>query len=161
MSEAQFLKIQALIQKGSEREAEAEIVLLTHRVVEKHVNAAIAQIEAAGAKEVLSPIFGMPTAKKLSDLDYVLEGKVPAGRVECMAFHPLGSAKMATTPGAGVVKPTGETWAVENLFVCDGSILPTSIGVNSQLPIMAVALRVARQIVAANNPKSNTNSRAA
>ena len=99
---------------------------------------------AAGAKEVLSPIFGMPTAKKLSDLDYVLEGKVPAGRVECMAFHPLGSAKMATTPDAGVVKPTGETWAVENLFVCDGSILPTSIGVNSQLPIMSVALMLAQ-----------------
>lgn len=101
---------------------------------------------AAGAKEVLSPIFGMPTAKKLSDLDYVLEGKVPAGRVECMAFHPLGSAKMATTPEAGVVKPTGETWAVENLFVCDGSILPTSIGVNSQLPIMSVALMLAQSM---------------
>ena len=40
------ISIEALIQKGSEREAEAEIVLLTHRVVEKHVNAAIAQIEA-------------------------------------------------------------------------------------------------------------------
>ena len=40
------ISIEALIQKGSERGAEAEIVLLTHRVVEKHVNAAIAQIEA-------------------------------------------------------------------------------------------------------------------
>ncbi|MDF2697060.1 MAG: putative oxidoreductase, partial [Labilithrix sp.] len=46
-----------------------------------------------------------------------------------------------------VVKPTGETWAVENLFVCDGSILPTSIGVNSQLPIMTVAMMLARGIV--------------
>ncbi|MEN9984629.1 MAG: hypothetical protein RI925_131 [Pseudomonadota bacterium] len=40
------ISIEALIQKGSEGGAEAEIVLLTHRVVEKHVNAAIAQIEA-------------------------------------------------------------------------------------------------------------------
>ena len=40
------ISIEALIQKGSEREAEAEIVLLTHSVVEKRVNAAIAQIEA-------------------------------------------------------------------------------------------------------------------
>jgi hypothetical protein len=99
---------------------------------------------AAGAKEVLSPVFGMQPAKKLSDLDYVLEGKVPASRVECMAFHPLGSAKMAITPEAGVVKPTGETWQVDNLFVCDGSILPTSIGVNSQLPIMTVAMMLAQ-----------------
>ena len=101
---------------------------------------------AAGAKEVLSPIFGMPTAKKLSDLDYVLEGKVPASKVECMAFHPLGSAKMSKTKEGGVVKPTGETWAVENLFVCDGSVLPTSIGVNSQLPIMSVAMMLAQGI---------------
>jgi len=61
-----------------------------------------------------------------------------------MAFHPLGSAKMSSTRGAGVVKPTGETWAVDNLFVIDGSVLPTSIGVNSQLPIMGVATMLAQ-----------------
>lgn len=103
---------------------------------------------AAGAREVLTPIFGMPTVTKEADLDYLLEGKIRANRVECMAFHPLGSAKMARTREAGVVKPTGETWDVENLFVCDGSILPTSIGVNSQLPIMAVAMMLARGLAA-------------
>lgn len=103
---------------------------------------------AAGAREVLTPIFGMPTVKKEADLAFLLEGKIPASRVECMAFHPLGSAKMSTTRAAGVVKPTGETWDVENLFVCDGSVLPTSIGVNSQLPIMTVAMMLARGIAA-------------
>jgi choline dehydrogenase-like flavoprotein len=65
-----------------------------------------------------------------------------------MAFHPLGSAKMSTAPEAGVVKTTGETWDVENLFVIDGSILPTSIGVNSQLPIMGISMMLARGLVA-------------
>jgi choline dehydrogenase-like flavoprotein len=60
-----------------------------------------------------------------------------------MAFHPLGSAKMSTRPNGGVVRPSGETWDVENLFVADGSVLPTSIGVNSQLGIMAVARAIA------------------
>jgi hypothetical protein len=101
---------------------------------------------AAGARELLLPIFGAPAIRKREDLDFLLEGKVPARRFECMAFHPLGSAKMASDPRAGVVKPTGETWDVENLFVCDGSVLPTSIGVNSQLPIMSVALMLARGI---------------
>jgi choline dehydrogenase-like flavoprotein len=101
---------------------------------------------AAGAREVLTPVFGMPTVKKAADLDFLLEGKLAASKVECMAFHPLGSAKMATSPEAGVVKPTGETWAVDNLFVCDGSVLPTSIGVNSQLPIMTVSMKLARGI---------------
>jgi len=101
----------------------------------------------AGAREVLLPIFGMPTIKKRKDLDFLLEAKLPASRVECMAFHPLGSAKMSTTRESGVVKPTGETWDVDNLFVIDGSILPTSIGVNSQLPIMGVSMMLARSLV--------------
>jgi choline dehydrogenase-like flavoprotein len=103
---------------------------------------------AAGAKEVLLPIFGMSAVKSEKDLAFLEEGKLAAGRVECTAFHPLGSARMSATEEAGVVKPTGETWAVENLFVCDGSILPTSIGVNSQVPIMSVAVMLARQIAA-------------
>ena len=40
------ISIEALIQKGSEREAEAEIVLLTHPRGGKARHAAIAQIEA-------------------------------------------------------------------------------------------------------------------
>jgi choline dehydrogenase-like flavoprotein len=72
----------------------------------------------------------------------------PMRRIECTAFHPLGSAKMSTDPRGGVVRETGETWQVDNLFVADGSVLPTSIGVNSQLPIMAVAHKIASGIAA-------------
>jgi choline dehydrogenase-like flavoprotein len=101
---------------------------------------------AAGAREVLLPIFGLTTVKKEKDLEFLLEAKIPAAKVECTAFHPLGSAKMSKTPEGGVVKPTGETWGVENLFVCDGSVLPTSIGVNSQLPVMSISMMLARGI---------------
>lgn len=40
------ISIEALIQKGSERDGQAEIVLLTHRVVERRVQSAMARIEA-------------------------------------------------------------------------------------------------------------------
>ena len=40
------ISIEALIQKGSTSDSSAEIVILTHRVKEKHVNAAIDAIEA-------------------------------------------------------------------------------------------------------------------
>ena len=96
------------------------------------------------------PIFGMPTVKKVEDLDFLGPGspnELPASRIECLAFHPLGSAKMSTTREASVVKPTGETWDVENLFVIDGSILPTSVGVSSQLPIMGISMMLARGLV--------------
>ena len=102
----------------------------------------------AGAREVLLPIFGGTTATKESDLDFLAQRRVRASRVECMAFHPLGSARMSSDARGGVVKPSGETWAVENLFVVDGSILPTSIGVNSQLPVMGIAMMLAHGIAA-------------
>jgi choline dehydrogenase-like flavoprotein len=101
----------------------------------------------AGAREVMLPIFGTTTFKKASELDFLTESPPRANRVECMAFHPLGSAKMSLTDRGGVVKPTGETWGVDNLYVADGSVLPTSIGVNSQLPIMSVALMIVRGIL--------------
>ncbi|MGL6070542.1 ACT domain-containing protein, partial [Craterilacuibacter sp.] len=40
------ISIEAVIQKGSVSDGSAEVVLLTHRVVEKQINTAIAAIEA-------------------------------------------------------------------------------------------------------------------
>jgi choline dehydrogenase-like flavoprotein len=66
-----------------------------------------------------------------------------ARRIECIAFHPLGSARMATDARRGVVDESGRSYEVEGLYIADGSILPTSIGVNSQVPIMTMATRLA------------------
>jgi choline dehydrogenase-like flavoprotein len=102
---------------------------------------------AAGAKEVLAPVFGMSSIKTESELEALEERPPKAHKIECLAFHPLGSAKMSKDERDGVVKPTGETWAVKNLIVGDGSVLPTSIGVNSQLPIMGMAMRTAQGLM--------------
>jgi choline dehydrogenase-like flavoprotein len=99
---------------------------------------------AAGAKEVLLPVFGSSTFKSPSELDFLTDRPPSAKRIECMAFHPLGSAKMSIDPRGGVVKPSGEAWSCDNLFIADGSVLPTSIGVNSQVPIMSMTLKIAR-----------------
>ena len=103
---------------------------------------------AAGAREIMLPIFGAAPIKSPRELEALVASAPSTRKVECMSFHPLGSAKMSAEPGHGVVKPSGETWSTRNLFVADGSVLPTSIGVNSQLPVMALALRIARGIAA-------------
>jgi choline dehydrogenase-like flavoprotein len=42
-----------------------------------------------------------------------------------------------------VVDPDGQSFEVRDLYVADGSVLPTSLGVNPQLSIMAMATRIA------------------
>jgi choline dehydrogenase-like flavoprotein len=62
-----------------------------------------------------------------------------AGQVVLGSFHIMGSARMAGHPTLGACDPTGQTYDVRNVVVCDGSTFPTSSGVNPQISIMAIA----------------------
>ncbi|MBS2016405.1 MAG: GMC family oxidoreductase [Deltaproteobacteria bacterium] len=97
---------------------------------------------AAGAREVVLPVLGQPavTPDTLRTLD--LE-RVPGKMIECASQHPLGTCRMGTSPHHAVVDPNGQTYELRDLYVADGSILPTSLGVNPQLSIMAMATRIA------------------
>lgn len=97
----------------------------------------------AGAKEVYVPVFGVPPVKSRTEARALEQSSIDARSIECMAFHPLGSARVAREARGGVVDERGETFDAQNLFVADGSVLPTSIGVNSQVPIMSMATRIA------------------
>ncbi len=113
---------------------------------------------AAGAREVLMPIFGLAPLKSPDELKRV-QADIPARLFETVAFHPLGSARLGTDASRAVVAPSGETFDLPGLFVADGSLFPTSIGVNSQLPIMAVATKIAwglRERLSAGRPASRT-----
>ena len=60
--------------------------------------------------------------------------------------HPCGTLAMAGDPARGVVDSAGRAHGVENLWIADASVFPTSMGVNPSLTIAALALRVADQI---------------
>lgn len=96
----------------------------------------------AGAKSVLLPIYGQRPLTGPDDLKGI-DARIPARLFESAAFHPLGSARMGVDPRSAVVSPAGESFDLPGLYVADGSLFPTSIGVNSQLPIMAVATKIA------------------
>ena len=89
------------------------------------------------------PFYGFDGMKSPDELSKLDPDRVPARLAECAAFHPLGSARMGTDAAHGVVDPQGQAFDVAGLYVSDGSLFPTSIGVNSQLPIMTVATRIA------------------
>jgi choline dehydrogenase-like flavoprotein len=60
--------------------------------------------------------------------------------------HNLGVARMGTDPKTSVCNPWGRTHDVENLFVSDGSVLPSSGSGNPTLTIVALTLRQADHI---------------
>jgi enediyne biosynthesis protein E9 len=62
--------------------------------------------------------------------------------------HPLGGARMAESADLGVVDDTGAVYGYEGLYCIDGSIIPTSLGVNPSLTISAVSERCAQRLVA-------------
>ncbi len=63
--------------------------------------------------------------------------------------HPLGGCRMADFGEAevGVVDPNGEAFTNPNLFVVDGGIIPSALGVNPSLTIAAVAERIADRLI--------------
>jgi choline dehydrogenase-like flavoprotein len=63
------------------------------------------------------------------------------------AAHPLGGCRMAATPELGVVDDSGAIHGYEGLYCIDGSIVPTSLGVNPSLTIAALSERCAEKLV--------------
>ena len=63
--------------------------------------------------------------------------------------HPMSTLPMARDPRRGVVDGELRWHGVPNLWVADGSVFPTSIGVPPQIAIYTVGRRAARAIVAA------------
>jgi 2-methyl-1,2-propanediol dehydrogenase len=69
-----------------------------------------------------------------------------AGRYAPPAWHLLGTCRMGTDPEISVTNQWGQTWEVPNLYLMDGSLLPTGAAVNPTSTIAALALRNASRL---------------
>lgn len=92
------------------------------------------------------PVLGFEHLRSLADVDRFERAKVPARHMDLTAYHPLGTARMGVDPLQSVVNVDHELHDLNNLFVCDGSVVPSSLGVNPQVTIMALSLRAAEGI---------------
>jgi len=70
--------------------------------------------------------------------------------------HLVGGARMATDQHHGVVDASQRSFAVPNLIICDGSVLPTQGSANPALTIMALAARCADLLVQGARTGSRT-----
>jgi choline dehydrogenase-like flavoprotein len=59
-----------------------------------------------------------------------------------IANHVLGGARFGTDPDDSVLDPDCRAWGVDNLYVTDGSFMPTSGSANPTLTIQANSFRV-------------------
>jgi choline dehydrogenase-like flavoprotein len=64
--------------------------------------------------------------------------------------HQMGTMRMGHDPDSSVIDPGGRFHGIPNLYVADGSVLPTSGGYNPTLTIQALAWRTASRIARAN-----------
>jgi choline dehydrogenase-like flavoprotein len=80
-----------------------------------------------------------------SALAALRKSRVRPGDLEVTAYHPLGTCRIGEDDEA-CLTPDQEARDTKSLFVCDGSAVPSSLGVNPQMTIMAMALRAAEAI---------------
>jgi choline dehydrogenase-like flavoprotein len=64
--------------------------------------------------------------------------------------HVNGTCRMGTDHRTSGVDGSGERHGVRGLYVADGSLLPTGLGVNPQATIMALSTMIAERMVAAD-----------
>jgi choline dehydrogenase-like flavoprotein len=96
----------------------------SHRLLEFHLARAKESLEAAGAYEtVIAPL------------------------IRETGWHLLGTCKMGTDPVTSVVDAWGRSHDIPNLYIFDGSIWPTSSGMNPTATIAAMSLRCTDHLV--------------
>ncbi len=63
--------------------------------------------------------------------------------------HTIGTCRMGADADTSVVDPVGRSHEVDNLWVCDNGVFPSSLPANPALTIMALSLRTADAFLAA------------
>jgi choline dehydrogenase-like flavoprotein len=76
-------------------------------------------------------------------------GRTNPKSLHLAAFHPTGTAAAGADEQRCPVDQTGRLRGVDGVWIADASILPSCPEVNPQVSIMALALAVADEIVAA------------
>jgi choline dehydrogenase-like flavoprotein len=100
----------------------------------------------AGAKKIFLPFHTLPQVTREEGVRPIIEHRLRNKDLDLQAFHPLGTCRMGADPREAALDPFARLYGLDNLFVADGSIFPTSLGVNPMLTIMAAAHKIADYI---------------
>ncbi len=101
----------------------------------------------AGARKVLLPFSSLQEINSMDEIRKIYDIKIKPSEIEVLTVHAFGTTRMGANPRRSVVDQWGECHDTSRLFVVDSGIIPTSLGVNPQETIMALATRIGQHII--------------
>lgn len=136
---------------GSESNAQVKVAGLTHREIDytptpKDFQTLLTGLELAGeimleagAESVMPNTFKYYEFKNKSEVKKLHTYIKDSSEITLGTGHPQGGNIIANSSEKGVVNSEFKAFGYDNLFVCDASVFPTSLGVNPQLAVMGLA----------------------
>jgi choline dehydrogenase-like flavoprotein len=104
---------------------------------------------AAGAESVYTGLPGRTYLTHPRDVASLAANGAHAAELALTGWHPMGTCRMSASPETGAVGPHGELFGAPGVYVADASTLPSCVGVNPQVTIMAFATRTAEHLICA------------
>jgi len=104
---------------------------------------------AAGAKRVYLPTTRRTTIESADAIDSAINALTNGKhKYRLTSYHPQGTMRMGADPSRSVVGPDGRCHDLDNVYVPDASLFPSSLLVNPQLTVYGMASYIADGIVA-------------
>lgn len=94
---------------------------------------------AGGAASVMPHTWDYHEFADASALEQLRDIVRKPGDITLGTGHPQGGNRLSKDEDRGVVNPEFQVFGYDNLYICDASVFPSSIGVNPQLTVMALA----------------------
>lgn len=134
---------------GDRKQIEYDIDDRDFESVREALRGAARMYFAAGARRVYLPTTRRTTIDHESDVDSVIDGLRNGKHMyRLTSYHPQGTMRMGADPEKSVVGPDGRLHDLDNVYVPDASIFPSSLLVNPQLTVYGMASYISDRILA-------------
>jgi choline dehydrogenase-like flavoprotein len=110
---------------------------------------AMGRLHLAMGASAVETVHATPiVARSMAAVESLATASVAPNRLALFSAHVNGTCRMGTDTSTSGATPDGERHGVRGLYITDGSLLPTALGVNPQETIMAVAQLLSSRLAA-------------
>jgi choline dehydrogenase-like flavoprotein len=102
---------------------------------------------AAGAREVMTLHDSPIVIRSEADLARIADAPFGPNLHTLFSAHQMGGCPMGEDPRTSVVDSRGRHHELDNLWIADGSVFPTALGINPQLTIYGISRLFVSEII--------------